>query len=75
MINEKLSNEMTDYRPYSPEWNRKRYLREALNQYFDNYVDIDLIYVDLMDILHERSEGAYAEFHKTTELENKIRKQ
>ena len=61
------------YKPYSPEWTRKRYLTEALDEYF-NYVDVEVIYADLMDILHERSEGAYAEFQKTTDLESKLRK-
>tara|TARA_B100000035_G_C20509115_1_gene340355 strand:- start:115 stop:267 length:153 start_codon:yes stop_codon:yes gene_type:complete len=49
-------------------------LKEALDEYFNCYVDIEVIYEDLMDILHERSEGAYAEFQKTTDLESKIRK-
>ena len=62
------------YKPYSPEWTRKRYLTEALDEYFNNYVDVEVIYEDLMDILHERSEGAYAEFQKTTDLESKLRK-
>ena len=62
------------YKPYSPEWTRKRYLSEALDEYFNNYVDVEVIYADLMDILHERSEGAYAEFQKTTDLESKLRK-
>ena len=61
-----------DYKPYSPEWNRKRYLREALETYFNNYVDIEVIYEDLMDILHERSEQAYAEFSRINELESKL---
>jgi hypothetical protein len=61
-----------EYKPYSPEWNRKRYLREALETYFNNYVDIDVIYEDLMDILHERSEQAYVEFSRINELEAKI---
>ena len=61
-------------KPYSPEWTRKRYLTEALDEYFNNYVDVEVIYADLMDILHERSEGAYAEFQKTTDLESKLRK-
>jgi|TARA_R100000479_G_C6230238_1_gene144934 hypothetical protein len=65
---------MTHYKPYTPEWSRKRYLKEALDEYFNCYVDIEVIYEDLMDILHERSEGAYAEFQKTTDLESKIRK-
>ena len=62
------------YKPYSPEWTRKRDLTEALDEYFNNYVDVEVIYADLMDILHERSEGAYAEFQKTTDLESKLRK-
>ena len=62
------------YKPYSPEWTRKSYLTEALDEYFNNYVDVEVIYADLMDILHERSEGAYAEFQKTTDLESKLRK-
>jgi hypothetical protein len=62
------------YKPYSQEWNRKRYLREALDQYFNDYVDIDVIYEDLMGILQERSENAYSEFQKTNALESKLRK-
>ena len=61
-----------EYTPSSPEWNRKRYLREALETYFNDYVDIDVIYDDLMDILHERSEQAYAEFSRINELEARI---
>jgi hypothetical protein len=61
-----------DYKPYSQEWNRKRYLREALETYFNDYVDIEVIYEDLMDILHERSEQAYNEFTKINELEDLI---
>jgi len=61
-----------NYKPYSPEWNRKRYLREALETYFNDYVDIEVIYDDLMDILHERSEHAYNEFSRINELEAKI---
>ena len=60
------------YKPYSPEWNRKRYLTEALDQYFNNYIEVDVIYADIMDILHERSEDAYTEFQKTTDLESKL---
>ena len=62
------------YKPYSPEWTRKRYLKESLDLYFDNYVEADVIYTDLMDIIHERSEDAYAEFKKATDLESKLRK-
>jgi len=62
------------YKPYSPEWNRKRYLKEALDQYFDDYIDVEVIYEDLMNILHERSEGAYADFTRANTLEAKLNK-
>jgi len=58
-----------DYRPYSPEWHRKRYLKEALDKYFDDYVDTDVIRTDILDILSERSEQAYAEFTRINKLE------
>ena len=58
-----------DYRPYSPEWHRRRYLKEALDKYFDDYVDTDVIRADILDILSERSEQAYAEFTRINKLE------
>jgi len=58
-----------DYRPYSPEWHRKRYLKEALDKYFDDYVDTDVIRTDILDILSERSEQAYSEFSRINKLE------
>jgi len=61
-----------DYRPYSPEWHRRRYLKEALDKYFDDYVDIDLIKNDILDILSERSEKAYSEFTKINQLEKSL---
>ena len=63
-----------NYKPYSPEWHRKRYLKEALDKYLDDYVDNDIIREDILDILNERSKAAYAEFNKVTELESKLRK-
>ncbi len=63
-----------DYRPYSPEWHRYRYLKEAIDKYLDDYVDNDVIRDDILSILGDRSEAAYAEFNKTSELESKLRK-
>ena len=57
---------------YSPEWHRKRYLKEALDKYFDDYVDTDVIRQDILDVLSERSERAYAEFAKVNELEKSL---
>jgi hypothetical protein len=61
-----------DYKPYSPEWHRKRYLKEALDKYFDDYVDNDLIYGDVMDILKERMDDAVAEVNKLEDLRGKF---
>ena len=61
-----------DYRPYSPEWHRKRYLKEALDVYFDDYVDNEVIRSDILDILSERSKKAYSEFTKLNQLEKSL---
>ena len=61
-----------DYNPYSPEWHRRRYLKEALDKYFDDYVDVETIREDILDILSERSEKAFAEFSKINELEKAL---
>lgn len=58
-----------DYRPYSPEWHRKRYLKEALDKYFDDYVENSTIYTDILNIISERAEKAQREFKKLNELE------
>ena len=61
-----------NYKPYSLEWHRKRYLKEALDNYLNDRADNNVIYSDIMDILHERSETAYSEFKKVTDLESMI---
>ena len=58
-----------DYRPYSPEWHRRRHLKEALDRYLDDYVDTDTIRQDLLSILSERSDKAYEEFMRINQLE------
>jgi hypothetical protein len=58
------------YRPYSPEWHRKRYLKEALDKYLDEYVENHIIMQDIRDILHERSEIAHSEFQRINQLEH-----
>lgn len=65
---------MAHYKPYSPEWHRYRYLKEALDKYLDDYVDNDIIRDDILSILEDRAESAYADFNKTTELEAKLRR-
>ena len=63
-----------NYKPYSPEWHRYRYLKEAINKYLDDYVENDVIHNDILDILEDRSESAFAEFNKISELEAKLRR-
>ena len=59
-----------NYKPYSPEWHRYRYLKEAIYKYLDDYVDPVIIVDDIRDILHDRSEKAYEEFNRINQLEN-----
>ena len=52
------------YKPYSPEWHRYRYLKEAIDKYLDDYVDNQVIVNDILDIVCVRQERAHAEYHK-----------
>ena len=61
-----------DYPPYSPEWHRKRHLKEALDRYLDDYVSTDTIRQDLLSILSERSDKAYEEFMRINQLEKAL---
>ena len=60
------------YKPYSPECNRYRYLKEALDTYLNEYVDNEVILTDILTILNERSEKAYNEFTRLNELESML---
>jgi hypothetical protein len=64
-----------NYKPYSPEWHRKRYLKEALDKYLDDYASNDIIVSDILSIISDRSELAYKEFSKLNDLEAKLHKQ
>ena len=61
-----------DYKPYSPEWHRKRYLKEALDKYLDDYVATDTILEDIRAILSSRAEQAYQEFTRLNDLEHRL---
>ena len=47
-----------DYKPYSPEWHRYRYLKEAIDKYLDDYIDNEIIVNDILDIVCVRQERA-----------------
>lgn len=42
-----------EYKPYTIEWTRKRYLSEAIRKYFDDDVSVDDIVGDIVDVLYE----------------------
>ena len=63
---------MTHYKPYSAEWHRRRNLKEALDNYLNEYIDNEVILQDILDILCERSEKAYEEFSRINDLEAMI---
>jgi hypothetical protein len=59
---------MTHYKPYSPEWHRKRYLKEALDRYVEDDTDINVVITDILDILYTDSEVKLAAFEKANAL-------
>ena len=63
-----------DYKPYSPEWHRYRYLKEAIDKYLDDYVDNATVMADIFDVLSERSETAHKEFVRVNALEAMLHK-
>jgi hypothetical protein len=62
-----------NYKPYSVEWHRYRYLKEAIDKYLDDYVDNEIIVNDILDIVCVRQERAHMEYHKLEDLELKLR--
>lgn len=61
------------YKPYSPEWNRRRYLKEALYTYIDDGIQNDIILKEICDILYERSEQSYQDFAKCNDLAERFK--
>jgi hypothetical protein len=59
-----------NYKPYSLEWHRYRYLKEAIDKYLEDGVDPNTVVEDIRHILHLRSEAAYEEFQRIKQLEN-----
>jgi hypothetical protein len=40
-----------DYKPYTAEWSRKRYLSESIQKYFEDGVPASVIAEDIVDTL------------------------
>ena len=45
-----------NYKPYSMEWNRKRYLSDAIKTYFNDDIEPTVIVDDILDVLSEESD-------------------
>jgi hypothetical protein len=54
ILNQYIIFEM-EYKPYSLEWTRKRYLFEAIQTYFEDDVSSEIVLGDFIDILEEIS--------------------
>jgi hypothetical protein len=48
-------------------------LKEALDKYFDDYVENEVIYDDMMDILSARMSSAVNEVNKVLDLKDKLK--
>ena len=63
---------MNYYKPYTPEWHRLSYLKEAIDLYFDDYASTETILNDIDTILNARSETALDEYTRVTDLQKKL---
>ena len=61
-----------DYKPYSPEWHRYRYLKEAIYKYLEDYEETTVVVEDILSILNERSDAAYREHKKLKDISDWI---
>ena len=60
------------YKPYSPEWHRHRYLKEAIEKYLEDKVSPDIILDDIREVLRVRSEAAFEEFSRINKIEKQL---
>ena len=54
--NTRIYTLIMDYKPYSMEWSRRRYLAEAIQQYFDTDASLDVVLDDIVSVLEENVE-------------------
>ncbi len=62
------------YKPYSPEWTRYRYLKEAIDSYLNDGIDNPTLIKDLLTIVGERQLTAQEEYKKMSDLVKNLRK-
>ena len=62
-----------DYKPYSVEWTRRRYLSEAIQQYFDTDAPVDVILDDIVDVLGQNAADHQSRAEKFQEVLNGLK--
>ena len=62
-----------DYKPYSVEWTRRRYLAEAIQQYFDTDAPVDVILDDIVNVLHQNASEHQTRAEKFQEVLNGLK--
>lgn len=61
-----------DYKPYSMEWNRRRYLAEAIQEYFDTDAPVNVILGDIVDVLGQSAAEHQSRAEKFQEVLNSL---
>ncbi len=62
-----------DYKPYSMEWSRRRYLAEAIQQYFDTDASLDVVLDDIVGVLEENVEHHKSRAERFQEVLNGLK--
>jgi hypothetical protein len=62
-----------DYKPYTAEWSRKRYLSEAVQKYFEDDIPADVIVQDIVDTLEEWASSYRSQANKLEDVLSKLK--
>ena len=62
-----------DYKPYTLEWFRKKYLAEAIQKYFEDGVSANMIADDIIDVLEKRASMYRKETNKLEDVLDKLK--
>ena len=62
-----------DYKPYTLEWSRKKYLTEAIQKYFEDGASANMIADDIIDVLEERASMYRKETNKLEDVLDKLK--
>jgi len=62
-----------NYKPYSLEWTRKRYLSESIQQYFNTDASVETILEDILDVLNENASSHRDKAEKFEEVLRKLK--